>query len=708
MSDPILRIHPAIGIARVGNSDEYYLAPETIAALPVEGEEGPRTGGLPIRPGTESETIMSSELRDSRGRLKRQAARFRIYQYPSDQKQAYPATGAEEVVIGSKIGGRVVSDIVWTVHVANKKANWYQSPDDWGIIAYQDPSLGQLVLRNLQEGVAPENTSRRRRLVIDAGPRTCLGSADERVPFDRKTAPSFARIVGGQAEVVQVGNYPVSFPAEHFPDNMRLEPQGPIDTLGELQTDERGRLLITGGHGKTVGWYTDQTRPDQGTDALYSLDMNNPVNNDQWFDDVSDGPVQAIVMFEDGGPAMPVHGAWVVTSDPAYAPQTLNVVSLWDDVYDSFVRKLDLEPELYCDGAFLDSYRPDFAQQVQPIFKATAQQEYNALLPQFARAAHRAVGRISADQDPDDTLLANLAYVRNPNNPVESAVGAPLMPLSLGDATKAFLSPTLTQYFFLERWASRQYDQGAPARRLGPGEYLDRAALQNCLGGRFSPGIEITFICRQPELYRGDYRATGCGPFRIRRKALNYLSARRTEPFLTFGWIPEHPVAIYGVEPGDVSKFMALPWHADYNSCAIHSTAPNPLDSSTLYWSWPAQRPVSVHVAADVQRGSGGVPGTARATLPPQRYSVRGPGTMPADGDLSNAGRFWKYEDMLVHWQDIGTIFQATNIDDGRQSLYHSDWYLEVESRLEDGPAELDDPHPWPFNGGDDTAINKS
>lgn len=709
MSMPILRVHPSIGIARVGNSDEYYLAPETIAALPIPGETGPRTGGLPIRPDTESDTIRSSDLRDAAGRFKRQAARFRVYQYPRDQQGSYPAQGAEEVVIGSVVAGRVVSDILWTVHVANKKANWYESPDDWGIVAYEQPKLGQLVLRNLQEGLDPSNTTRRRRLVIDAGPRAIRGTAKGPVAFDKQTTPSITEITGERAEIVPLPAYPTSFPADSFEPAQRVEPQGPIDTLGELRTDEKGRLIVTGGHGRTVGWLVDQEKAPGAPRDAGSLQITDAVNNDQWFDDTSDGPVEAVLIFEDGGPCMAVHGAWAVTTDPGYAPQTLNIVSLWDDVYDAWIRKLDLDPAVYRDGAFVEGYRPAFADQVQPVFKATAQQMWNTSLPKYALAAHEAVGRISAEDDPDDTVLANLAYVRNPNNTAESGVGAPLMPLSLGDAGKAFLSPTFTQYFFLQRWAAKQYRKEAPASPTGPGEYLDRAVLQNCLGGRFSPGIDLTFIARQPELYVTDWRAAGTGPFRIHRKPLDYRTARKAEPFLTFGWIPAHPVAEKGVEPGDVCKFMALPWHADYNSCAIHQTSPNALNSSTLYWSWPAQRPVTVYVAADVQRPAPGKP----VSLPAQRYSVRGPGTMPGENtptdsnDLANAGRFWQYDDMLVHWQDIGVILQATNIDDGREDLYSNDWYLEVESRLPDGPPELADPQPWPLNCGNGTALRR-
>ena len=63
------RIHPAIGIARVGNSKDYYLGPETMAG------DGP-TGGLPIRPGTEDTTITSSDLRDAGQAFKRPGSGF--------------------------------------------------------------------------------------------------------------------------------------------------------------------------------------------------------------------------------------------------------------------------------------------------------------------------------------------------------------------------------------------------------------------------------------------------------------------------------------------------------------------------------------------------------------------------------------------------------------------------------------------------------
>ena len=84
------RIHPAIGIARIGNSDEYFIGPEVPHPTP------PPPSGY----------------RDASGRLKRQAAMFRIYGYDANGKVVAELTSTD-------------ATIEWTVHVANKKGAWY-------------------------------------------------------------------------------------------------------------------------------------------------------------------------------------------------------------------------------------------------------------------------------------------------------------------------------------------------------------------------------------------------------------------------------------------------------------------------------------------------------------------------------------------------------------------------------------------------------
>ena len=95
MSDTVIvkaKIHPAIGVARVGNAEtEYFIGPEVI--------DPPRA--------------LPQERRDDDGALKRQAALFRIYGY----------NAAGEVV--SELTADTAA-IEWQVELANLKPAWYQ------------------------------------------------------------------------------------------------------------------------------------------------------------------------------------------------------------------------------------------------------------------------------------------------------------------------------------------------------------------------------------------------------------------------------------------------------------------------------------------------------------------------------------------------------------------------------------------------------
>src|SRR5687767_5916452 len=84
------KIHPGLGIARVGNSpDEFFVGPETPGDIPHPA------GGF----------------KDAHGRIKRQAARFRIYAYNAAGEAIAELTAAD-------------ADIQWSVQLANKKASY--------------------------------------------------------------------------------------------------------------------------------------------------------------------------------------------------------------------------------------------------------------------------------------------------------------------------------------------------------------------------------------------------------------------------------------------------------------------------------------------------------------------------------------------------------------------------------------------------------
>ncbi|UFZ08017.1 LodA/GoxA family CTQ-dependent oxidase [Bradyrhizobium ontarionense] len=437
------RVHPAIGIARVGNSEDYVIAPETMAGSPPP-QGGNLTGGLPIRRGTESDAIRSSDLRDASGALKRHAARFRLFAYDDVIPESWPRGDGREVRVGDEIDGRKIADIIWTVHVANKKTNWFilAESDPQGIASYEGDNLPDI--RNpfmAQTGVSqPVNNEklrtlatpdRLRKLVIDPGPRVVSGVSAAPVRFDAQTPARY--FDGARGAVVDMPDYPKSFPSSELG---QLDcPSGPIDSLGEIETDSCGRLLVLGGRGRAVAWKIEGKSP-----------LDDDVNNNQWFDDTSDGPVSATIVFEKGEPAT-AHGAWVTATDPSFAPQTLNVVSMWDDVYDVWVRQLALAPDLFDQAtqAYNDAYQPTFVDQVAPILKSASQQHRVANLSQAGISAHALLAKITEMTDPTQTALAGLSAVfRDPSKQEQQKCNTTLMPLHLGDADQSLSSTSST------------------------------------------------------------------------------------------------------------------------------------------------------------------------------------------------------------------------------------------------------------------------
>lgn len=700
-----LRIHPAIGIARVGNSEEYYLGPESQAGMPLDGQDG--TGGLPIRPGTEDTAIASTELRDASGKLKRQAARFRIYQYAfdaADGVEAYPLGrrgAAAEVAIGSMVDGKIVKDIVWTVHLANKKANSWEGGH--GVAPFQNN--GAPALRNPAFGEpgsphfgTPADPLRLKLLVIDPGPRSVQASRQSVQQFDAATPPSCAEAASGA--VRNLPDYPVSFPRGGQPGAPAQGPGAIIASLGAITTEKNGRLLVLGGYGKACGFDA------QGNYSAAAV-LHDNVNNDNWFDDVADGPVTAMLLFADGTARSVEGSAWVISSDPSYAPQTANVVSLWDDLYCTWLEKMALRPAVYADGSYQTGYRSNFSTDVQPILRAASLQRWTTSLPPRAIKEHDLLGKMKAA----GLTYPIMNFIRHPDQTGAPSL-KPQMPLSLGDAGSSLLTLTRAQYFFVDQWAHGQYVADSGDFLLGAGEALDRTVLFNCLGGRYSPGIEMGFIVRDPGLYRQAWRRhDGGGPFRINAQHLDYPAAVRDRPFLDAGYMPLRGGE---VQPGDVSKFMALPWHTDYNSCATHLPDPNPggtvrnnqqaIDAATaikgngyntlLYSSWPAQRPVAVYTYNDVVANGG--------ELATPRYSVRGkgtradevPSTTPENAEIDrpamHVGRYQDRAQFLLNWHRIGVVVQSTAIarKAGEKAIC-KDYYLEVESLFDSDESNL-------------------
>ena len=135
-------IHPAIGIARVGTSDEYFYGPEVTDPAP----------------------LPAGSYRDKDKRLKRQAARFRVY-----------GVNARGEIVRELTGDDTGASIEWTVELANRKAAWYgfQLALDIPEANYAPPTT----LRN--PGVAD-----REKLAITPKPRVLKGAGVKAKRFE--------------------------------------------------------------------------------------------------------------------------------------------------------------------------------------------------------------------------------------------------------------------------------------------------------------------------------------------------------------------------------------------------------------------------------------------------------------------------------------------------------------------------------------------
>ncbi len=519
---PIYRIHPAIGVARLGNADPdtFYIGPEA-----------PGYGPLGSAPGT-----AVPPYKDASGNVKPMAARFRIFEWATVNGRLVPVREVNLDTPG-------VVSITWTVHLANKKASFYQFNGPAGETA---PPAG---LRNA-------TVQNRSSLENDYGPRSIGGRSQGPAQF----AP------GDPSQVSCV-----------------VDPNGNplIPYLGQLRTDGEGRLIVLGGKGYSA------------SNVSPPADLPTYANNDNWFDDTSDGPVTAVVTINDGGPVdVPVDpkgGAWVLCDPPDFAPRIRGAVTGYDLLFDLAVRAIPIPPEngLYDDGQPLANVRkfkadfvpgadfelpssvPDFTNDIQPVLLAgynywwvdmEVTDKHNSLIDPTLS---------NPDSSYDKNRQGVFVYLRPPLG-VNGPTGNQTMPHLLGDDPYIGSLPdavrrlTLThvQYALLRNWAYVGFtppsgDPPPPPTITAWG--LDQAVLENCVGGAFFPGIEFSWQIRNPALF--------AEPFRLNLQAQSqYWGETQT------------------IGPGHFTRQMATPWQADFNDCR---------DEGDYGW-WPSQRPTGV------------------------------------------------------------------------------------------------------------------
>lgn len=512
-------IYPGIGVARVGNSPTDYFI-------------GPEVPGVPANSGR--------PFKDSHGRVKRQAARFRIY--------------------GLNAAGQVVkeltthdADITWTAHLVNKKATWYlhKIPLDMPEAAYLRP---QHLCRRRNPQV---KGTARHGLTIDPGPRSIRGTN-----------------ASGSAYHFDSGTF-----------------HGTRVPLGELRTDASGNLLVLGGFGNAASYNNSS--------------LKHVSNNDGWHDDISDGPVTARVVMN--GRLLPVEGAWVVVTPPSYAPHITSIVTLYD-----------IATQAYLDGHTHAPRAVSFTRDIYPIFERFSRLQWvNQGFYQLYgwKASNDFLSadylRQLASNKPSDASFKQAVFMRFRDPAHANRVDA--WPRIYGDSILEdelllphtprkhnYLTVTREQYRCLTEWMKgnfaadwnpsrrtpRRLDEMAVSSRPAA---LNRAALEACCGGPFHPGEEMPWIMRNASLYSGFCR------LRVRTS--------RDGPEPDYGDIltpseamgPRGP--LHRSSPGDVTRWMAVPWQTDTANCGSAypgTTGNQPPGTHGLPTFWPAVVPNQV------------------------------------------------------------------------------------------------------------------
>ncbi len=517
-----LGVFPPIGISRVGNSQEWFYAPE----LP----------GMPPR--------VKGGLKDGEEQIKKQVQRFRVYAFDEKGRVIREITARE-------------AKITWKVRVANTKAAWYgfNNPLDNGPVA---PGLpGQK--RN--QDIAPDQ--REEMLVIDSNEVAISGAS--------------ANLNGDESEYLLQGN---------FWNDTTVK-------LGQLRTDDSGRLLVFPGDG------------DSGT-PVADNPIDNFSDNDGWYDDWCDGYVDAEVTFTGQTPMSAMHG-WVACCGPNFAPEIPAFITLHDTIRDVMIRKrLEEMPK-----------KLSFRRDIYPLFQRLGLMEWVAssasLRQGWIRVGDfndpRYIARL-ADSAPENKPFRDYTF-RQFRDPGSEEVQQYKLPYMLGDGVNYDFSPShwflipQTQYGILKQWAEGNFVNDFENEEIDGVESVDdldvalhpdaltRAALEPCSGGAFHPGVELTWPMRQSALYQGDTGNAGTNAYRIargHRESLTQDIGRLRTPEKAFKGTKETPPPIGPQMPGDLTRWMGIPWQCDAFSCQFVEFGN---DFPNAVW-WPALLPIDV------------------------------------------------------------------------------------------------------------------
>lgn len=447
-------IHPAIGVARLGNLEvdpenaaTYYLGPE--APYEVANDGGRYKAG---------------------GRMKKQAQRFRIYEFENGRATREITLAAEDV-----------RALEWTVHLANRKAAL--DPDA------KDCAVSTTGVPRSPDAYRPASTRN----------RTIKGDARRNLAIDP-----------GAQTVDQPGAVQDCTGRFGLPDG-KGGMQFTAVTLGKLRMEPAtGRLLVFAGDGTSQGFH----------DGVVTSAPGDWANSDGWHDDTADGRVTARISFADGSVVsldQPEQAAWVLCTAPKYTPGMGYFTTLHDLAIDA--------------GPGAKPERPSFMRDIYPILRSVSRLRWvnqrGAEGHRPGRADYLVPGAMQQLADPDRDANSDAARrrsaifnrLRSPHGSERERYLMPRLPESVVEDTDEpydIAAVTPLQYAMLKKWCDgdfvndyEQADAYVPLERMAVAEQpcaLDRGALEGTAGTPLYPGIESWQIMRDSRIYAAPLR----------------------------------------------------------------------------------------------------------------------------------------------------------------------------------------------------------
>lgn len=493
-------IYPPIGIARIGNSPDYFLASEL--------------------PGVEPKPM--NGYKDAKGRIKKQAVKFRIYAFDKN---------------GDVLGELTNEDakINWQVHVANVKAAWYEFNNALDLPMAGIPS-------------AYRNSTEKNRSLLAIKPK----------PID---------IVGSDI----TGDQYCFNDGEFYCEKVNL---------GRIETDNQGRVIFVPGSG-------DANSKDNEAPTTFA-------NNEGWHDDTCDGVIRATVeVNEESYEAKP---AMVAVTPPNFGPGLFGVVTMNDVVQNLFIKEMGY-PDSADQGVV-------FYEHIYPMLKRMTD-------TQWVNEGFSVLFGKNSPSDFTDPILLN--KLENPSidfqnlresvfnwfrDPSSKDYKPEQIPPFYGDGFGEYeglaivdLPVTQIQYERLKLWSEGKFTTGEIKQVRGFNDLslqeqidaLNMAPLEECLGGPFHPGIELTWPMRVKLMWEEPYRLKVVD----KGEDTDLMFGPLLSPQIA---LSEHgPLSKSG--PGSLTRWLGVPWQTDEASCL---SGYNPSTYLPLPSFWAARVPNQV------------------------------------------------------------------------------------------------------------------